>query len=493
MNMVNHLKTEDLIRKNSLVVKATFFSVLLAAVVDIAMKKDLAVILTIILSGGIGVAIISVLHYTNRWIVTIPYIAVFTVSIGIYLIMEATVSVTSYTLVYFIIAVSAIYMNSKILSLSIFLGFSVLSLFTLFHHHELTLELKNYVTIFLLFALVSILLFFQLNISKKMEQKLAELNEETTYLLTKDQKIMSAVSENSQQLSNMLMHVSQRSSDSLQAAKEMNDGIMSIASSVQQQSGQIVDISTSLSYSARHVSQMLDKLDVIQKKSDGALASSKIGRSLLESSREELKHFQVSMSALNKQCQLFIQHNIEIGTFAESIQAIAKQTNLLALNASIEASRAGESGKGFAVVAEEVRVLADRTNTIVSQITGKLQKMNSDTNHVFQEVQTAMNQLQKHVEQIKNTENSFSTIQVNNQSLSQEILEYEQFAQEVASSVEAINAQLVEFKELMEGATAVLEEISSSNDEQTKQYGVLDQIIDDANTSIKSLLSLQGQ
>lgn len=54
------------------------------------------------------------------------------------------------------------------------------------------------------------------------------------------------------------------------------------------------------------------------------------------------------------------------------VSAIAGQTNLLALNASIEAARAGEAGKGFAVVAEEVRKLAEQSQSAVDSITGNL-------------------------------------------------------------------------------------------------------------------------
>ena len=65
----------------------------------------------------------------------------------------------------------------------------------------------------------------------------------------------------------------------------------------------------------------------------------------------------------------------EIGSFLSIITEIADKTKLLAVNAAIEAARAGDAGKGFTVVADEVRQLAEGTESGARDVAMKVEEI----------------------------------------------------------------------------------------------------------------------
>ena len=111
--------------------------------------------------------------------------------------------------------------------------------------------------------------------------------------------------------------------------------------------------------------------------------------------QQTVEHTQSLVSELKQSEQVSLslsQSSAEIGSILDVIGSIADQTNLLALNAAIEAARAGEHGRGFAVVADEVRALANRTqsstneiNKIVSQIQQGIRSVINSNTHTQQQ------------------------------------------------------------------------------------------------------------
>lgn len=489
--MIEEIKMEDKIRKNSLVVKATFISVILAAVVDIVMKKELIIILSIIIGGGIGVGIVASLHYFKKWISFIPYLATVIVATVIFVIMENSVSSTAYFLVYFVIATAAIYMEQKILWLATSLGFLMITIFTFRHHQNLPLEGKNYVTIYLLFMLVTILLSFQLSLAKKLSENIVLVQKETSLLLENNILIKQTVDKSTTNISAMINDVKRMSEENYQSASEMNHSISEISSGVQTQSDTIIDITRSLEQAnqfAEHTSQLVKKLhhDAI----DAEIHTNE-GQTLIKRLRDDISLSFSEIQKVNENISLLADLIKDTSQFAETIQAIADQTNLLALNASIEAARAGESGKGFAVVAEEVRKLADISRSTATQITENLHHVILDTEKTKNNVLMTSEKLTSNHLIANETQHSFQKIQQTFTQLKEDIHHYDALTKQIFDSSVAIGTSINEFSSVIEEASASLQELASTVNLQTKQHEHLFHSVAQAHDSVNQLIEIQ--
>jgi len=100
----------------------------------------------------------------------------------------------------------------------------------------------------------------------------------------------------------------------------------------------------------------------------------------------------------------------EIGSIVEAISEIAGQTNLLALNAAIEAARAGEQGRGFAVVADEVRKLAEASQSAVEKIGSIIQTIQVTTEKAVQAMELGHNRVEHGRGNVETTGKSFQDI-----------------------------------------------------------------------------------
>ncbi|MEK3952673.1 methyl-accepting chemotaxis protein [Psychrobacillus sp. FSL K6-1464] len=156
---------------------------------------------------------------------------------------------------------------------------------------------------------------------------------------------------------------------------EMKDAVHQVSTNMSETAASVSDGTITAERSSEILQNLAQGLQISKNRADSTVINSK---TTMDTAKEGLTRASEISHDMDKIKTASIETSETIGRLNEatkqiqqitgSISAIAAQTNLLALNASIEAARAGEHGKGFAVVAEEVRKLAEQSNSEVDQV-----------------------------------------------------------------------------------------------------------------------------
>jgi methyl-accepting chemotaxis protein len=156
------------------------------------------------------------------------------------------------------------------------------------------------------------------------------------------------------------------------------------------------------------------------------------------------------------------QRSEKIGGIVDTITGIADQTNLLALNAAIEAARAGEQGRGFAVVAEEVRKLAEESQSAAKTIASLIQEIQGETAHVVEIVEDGAKRTDESARVVEQARDAFIKIGENVSDMTSRIEQILTATSEVAAVAEQASAATQEVSASTEETTASTQEIASS-------------------------------
>ena len=160
--------------------------------------------------------------------------------------------------------------------------------------------------------------------------------------------------------------------DVTSSVDEVNRGVNSQAKETEICANQMSDFSLKMddvSGSTQRMNETVDK----------TIETTRKGQNSIGKLNEKSEATTEIVEQLIKEIELVVTQSDHIGGIIEAISAIAEQTSLLSLNASIEAARAGSQGRGFAVVAEEIRKLADQSQTAGNEIYGILNNIRATT------------------------------------------------------------------------------------------------------------------
>ncbi len=148
---------------------------------------------------------------------------------------------------------------------------------------------------------------------------------------------------------------------------------------MQQQQRDIEQIATAVNQMSATVHDVASNTSMAADATKQADEDTSNGKQIVASAIKAINDVAAEMEHITEVIARVNNDSTRIGGVLDVIVGIAEQTNLLALNAAIEAARAGEQGRGFAVVADEVRSLAQRTQSSTEEIRGMIEGLQSGT------------------------------------------------------------------------------------------------------------------
>lgn len=160
------------------------------------------------------------------------------------------------------------------------------------------------------------------------------------------------------------------------------------------------------------------------------------------------------------------QQSEQIGHIVDVISEIANQTGLLSLNASIEAARAGEHGRGFGVVANEVKKLAERTNTSIVHIVELIRQIQDSTANAAQSMEQSIAEIGDGMDKMKNVGAAFGHIRASIREVSVQIQDVSAVNEQMSAGTEEITASVSDMLTIARGSADNAQMVAEASMEQ---------------------------
>ncbi|AOV09171.1 chemotaxis protein [Sporosarcina ureilytica] len=279
------------------------------------------------------------------------------------------------------------------------------------------------------------------------------------------------------------VQLSKNSSETAMSLNEMHDALQQVA-------GNMSDVTISISNgtaNAEHASTILgtlaDNIQASKVTADGSVENSKATMQVAEEGQQRANEINEDMEKIRlasvdsgNTIQNLIESTKKIQDITSTIAGIAAQTNLLALNASIEAARAGEHGQGFAVVAEEVRNLAEQSNSevlevekLVADITSHIQQVVSSTEESTALIESGTHTVRLTAESLSQVAQAVSETVDEISSISASTTIEAESSEQVVQLITELTREIHTIEDMSMNISAATEETTASIDEVTNR------------------------
>ncbi|RXI96716.1 methyl-accepting chemotaxis protein [Anaerobacillus alkaliphilus] len=250
------------------------------------------------------------------------------------------------------------------------------------------------------------------------------------------------------------------------ATEQITEAMQQVADGTDQQSANVEESGRALEEVSQGINNIAENSSEIAENSTKTSERAKQGDVYVKQTVQQINDINVSVTESSEVIKLLEKRSQQIGDISKVITDIANQTNLLALNAAIEAARAGEHGKGFAVVADEVRKLAEQSQTSSTQISELINEIQKDMVHSNASMEQVKREVKDGLDIVGKTEGSFKLILQSMEEMGERVYSMAATAEQISASAEEVSSRVSTITSVTRGTAAHTQIVAASAEEQ---------------------------